>query len=141
MEQVAEGSLGDRRLTLLLLGLFAGLAFVLAGTGIYGVMAYSVSQRKSEIGVRMALGAGTRDVGAMVLRQGLCLAVAGVGIGLVAALGVTRVIAGMLYGVSASDPLTFAVVAMLLGGVAVVASLVPAWRAAHADPLAALRSE
>ncbi len=141
MEQVAEESLGDRRLTLALLALFAGLAFVLAATGIYGVMAYSVTQRTSEIGVRLALGAGGRDILSMVLRQGLRLAVVGLGIGLAAALGVTRVIAGRLYGVSATDPATFVAVALLLGGVAVVASLLPAWRASRVDPLTALRNE
>jgi putative ABC transport system permease protein len=141
MEQVAESSLGDRRLTLLLLGAFAGLAFVLAGTGIYGAMAYSVSQRASEIGVRIALGARAQDVRVMVIRQGMRLAAVGVGIGLAAALGLTRVIARLLFGVSATDPLTFAAVALLLGGVALMASLVPARRASRIDPLAALRSE
>jgi putative ABC transport system permease protein len=141
MEQVAQDSLGDRRLTLALLAFFAGLAFVLAATGIYGVMAYSVGQRTSEIGVRLALGAGGRDVISMVLRQGLRLAGLGVGIGLTAALGVTRAIAGLLYGVSATDPATFVAVALLLGGVAVVASLLPAWRASRVDPLTALRRE
>jgi ABC-type antimicrobial peptide transport system permease subunit len=141
MEQITEGSLGDRRLTLRLLALFAGLAFVLAGTGIYGVIAYSVSERTSEIGVRVALGARTRDVLGMVLGQGLRLAALGVGLGLLAALGMTGLVARLLYGVSPRDPVTFAAVALLLGAVALVASLIPARRAARVDPLAALRNE
>ena len=141
MDEVMGASIGDRRLTLRLLALFAALAFALAATGIYGLMAFAVSQRTGEIGVRVALGAGTRDVLGMVLRQGLGLSMVGVGIGLVAALGVTRAIAGLLYGVTALDPVTFGVVALLLTAVALAASLVPARRAARVDPMVALRRE
>jgi putative ABC transport system permease protein len=141
MDQIADASLGDRRTTLLLLALFAGLAAVLAATGVYGVMAYTVSQRTTEIGVRMALGAGARDVLGLVLRQALLLALVGVGLGLVVALALSRLVAGLLYGVSATDPLTFGAVGVLLGAVAVGASLLPARRAARVDPLVALRAE
>ncbi len=141
MDEVIGTSIGDRRFTLQLLAILAALAFVLAATGIYGLMAFAVTQRTAEIGVRVALGAGTRDVLGMVVRQGLGLATIGVGIGLVAAVGVTRAIAGLLYGVSALDPATFVVVALLLTAVTLVASLVPALRAAHVDPMVALRRE
>ena len=109
--------------------------------GIYGVISYIVSQRTREIGVRMALGAASRDVSRMVLRQGMILAVVGVAVGLVAAVGLTRLMASFLYGVEATDPVTFGVVAALLVAVALVASYLPALRASRTDPLEALRFE
>jgi len=121
---------------LVLLGL-TGLA--LAAVGIYGVIAYFVSQRAHEIGVRMALGASRSGVSLMVLRQGLALAGAGVAIGLIASAAATRALAGMIYGVSARDPVTFLAVAGVLVFVAALASLVPAHRATRLDPLDALR--
>ncbi len=110
-------------------------------TGIYGVTAYSVARRTREIGVRVALGARPRAVVAMVVGQGVAMAVVGVAIGLAAALGLARVLASALYGVSASDPLTFAVVAFAVVGATLLACYVPARRAARIDPMVALRSE
>jgi putative ABC transport system permease protein len=141
METLIGRSLSAPRFNTLLLAAFAALALLLAAIGIYGVMAYSVSQRRHEIGVRVALGADRQQVIMMVLRQGARLAVTGVCIGVVTSLVATRVIASLLYGVSASDPKTFAAVAVLLGLVALVACYVPARRAAGVDPLVALRQE
>ena len=109
--------------------------------GIYGVISYVVSQRTREIGVRMALGADSRDVSRMVLRQGMILAGIGVVVGLVAAVGLTRLMSSLLYGVEATDPVTFGAVAALLVAVALVASYLPALRASRTDPLEALRFE
>jgi putative ABC transport system permease protein len=141
MESEIRGSLADRRFTLLLLGLFATLALVLAVVGVYGVTAYSVSQRTHEIGVRMALGAQRRDVLKLVLLQGLLLTVAGVIPGVVAALALTRVMKGLLFGISPTDPATFAGVVVLLFAVTAAASYVPARRATKVDPISALRNE
>jgi putative ABC transport system permease protein len=124
-----------------ILGFFAATALLLAAIGIYGVMAYFVSQRVREIGVRMALGAQRGDVLKLIVSQGMLLASVGVAIGLVAALSLTRLISGLLFGVSASDPLTLIIFAGLLALVAFLANYIPASRAARIDPMVALRHE
>jgi putative ABC transport system permease protein len=124
-----------------LLGLFGALALILASIGIYGVLAYSVAQRTSEIGLRMALGAQPRQVLGLVLKQGMLLALIGAGVGVLVALPVARMASGLLYGVSATDPLTYAGITLLLMGVALLACYLPARRATRIDPLVALRVE
>jgi len=141
MSQVRSASVAAQAFNVLLLGLFAGLALTLATVGLYGVTAYSVAQRTREIGIRVALGAQHQDVLSLVLRQGTTLALGGVAIGVVAALGLTRLMTGLLYGVPANDPLTFAGVTILLLLVALAASYVPARRAMRVDPMVALRYE
>jgi putative ABC transport system permease protein len=141
MDELLEQSVGQRKLSMLLLSLFSGIALLLASVGIYGVMSYSVAQRAREIGVRIALGAERGDVLRMVLRQGMRLALAGVGLGLIAALVLTRVIASQLYEVRPTDPGTFVLVASLLTAVALAANLVPALRATRVDPAVVLRDE
>jgi predicted permease len=141
MEQLLSDSLKARRFSLALLALFATLALVLAVTGIYGVMSFTAGRRTHEIGVRMALGAGRLDVLKLVIGQGMRLALVGVAIGSIVSLALTRVMSSLLYGVSASDPTTFAGIALLLTVVAFLACYVPARRAASVDPLAALRHE
>ncbi len=126
---------------LVMLTIAAAVALALGVVGIYGVISYVVSQRTREIGVRMALGANHRDVRRMVLRQGMILAGIGVVVGLVAAMGLTRLMASLLYGVEATDPVTFGVVAAMLVAVALVASYLPAVRASRTDPLEAIRFE
>jgi putative ABC transport system permease protein len=139
-EKLAD-SIAPRRFNMLLLGIFAGIAVLLAAVGIYGVMSYAVTQRTQEIGVRMALGARQDEVVSMVVRQGMSVVAGGVGIGLVAAFGLTRLMAGLLYEVKPSDPQTFGVVCIVLGGAALVACWLPARRAARVDPVVALRYE
>ena len=141
MEQRIAESLSSRRFNMLLLGLFAALALVLASVGIYGLVAYSVTQRTHEIGVRVALGAQKGDVLALIVGEGMTLALLGVGIGLAGALALTRMMSGLLFAVSPTDPATFATITVILALVALAASYVPARRAARVNPLAALRSE
>lgn len=124
-----------------LMGLFAVVALTLGAVGLYGVMSYGVAQRTNEIGVRIALGAATRDVTAMVVGQGMKLALIGVGVGLVASFAITRVMSSLLFNVSATDLVTFATVSALLVLTALLASYLPARRATKIDPMTAMRSE
>ncbi|MFL5495911.1 MAG: FtsX-like permease family protein, partial [Gemmatimonadales bacterium] len=127
--------------SLLLLTLFAGMALLLSAIGIYGVMAYTTTQRRHEIGIRMALGAAGRDVLGLVVVQGMRLVFLGLGIGLVGAWALSRVLTNQLFGVTPRDPLTYLSVALLLGAVALAASWIPALRATRVDPMISLRSE
>ena len=131
----------DRRFTLLLLGVFAATALLIAAVGIYGVIAYAVSQRTQEIGVRVALGAQRSHIMNLVLGQGFRLVIIGVVAGLAGAFVLTRFLSAMLFNVKSYDPLTFAAVALLLAAVAMLASYVPARRAMRVDPIVALRYE
>jgi putative ABC transport system permease protein len=141
MTDMVAASIAERRFSMRLLGIFAALAMVLAGVGIYGVISYSVAQRTHEIGIRMALGARPGSVLGAVVAQSMMPARAGVGIGLAASFGLTRLMANMLYGVGTTDPATFSGVALVLTAVALAASIVPARRATRIDPTVALRHE
>jgi ABC-type antimicrobial peptide transport system permease subunit len=141
MDEIVSGSLATRRFTMILLGVFAGLALLLASVGIYGVISYVVGERTREMGIRMALGAQRSDILWLILRHGGTLAGAGVFLGLMLSIGLARFMTGLLYGVRATDPVTFLAVAMLLGLVALAACCVPALRAARVDPMVALRYE
>jgi predicted permease len=141
MQDVISDSLSARRFTRLLLGVFAALALVLAAVGIYGVISYAVTQSTHEIGLRMALGASRWTVLGMVLGSAMKLALIGIGIGAVAAIAATQAMKGLLFEVSAADPVTFAAVALVLAVVTAVGSYIPAWRAAKVDPMVALRYE
>ena len=125
MQQLLADSVARSRFTTTLLGLFAALALVLASVGIFGVMSYSVTQRTHEIGIRMALGATARDILRMILRQGLTLTLIGVAVGLIGAFALTRLMSSLLFGVSASDPITFTAVTLMLAGVALLGLLYP----------------
>jgi predicted permease len=141
MEQIISGSLAERRFTMLLLIIFASTALVLAAVGIYGVMSYAVSRRTHELGVRLALGASRSEILRLVVGEGMVLAAIGTAVGLTAALGLTRLMASLLYGVRPADPATLAAVSLLLAGIALLASYIPAWRATRVDPMVALRYE
>jgi putative ABC transport system permease protein len=141
MEQYLSASVAPRRFNLRLLSIFAVAALILAGAGLYGVISHGVAQRKRELGIRIALGARACDVMKLVTGEGMALAIIGVALGLMAALALTRVMEGLLFGVSATDPLTFMVIALLLMFVALLACYIPARRATKVDPLIALKSE
>jgi len=141
MQDVIANGVLRRKFTMLLLSLFAALAMLLAAVGLYGVTSYSVSQRTQELGIRMALGAGKADVLRLIVGQGMRSAVIGVLLGLTVSMAITRLMSGLLFGVSARDPWVFGLVAVLLGGVALVANAVPAQRATKVEPSAALRYE
>ena len=141
MEAVVEESLGQRPLAMLLLSAFAALALLLATVGIYSVLAYTVRQRVREIGIRMALGAPVEGLLGMIVVEGLKPTLAGVGLGLLMAAALVRVMETLLFGVSRYDPGTFSAVALLMLAVGIVATLVPAYRATRVDPIVTLRSE
>ena len=141
MESVVSSSIAQPRFRSLLLGLFGALAVALAAVGVYGVISYSVTQRTHEFGIRMALGAQTGDVLRLVAREGMLLVACGIGLGVVGALGLTRVIATLLFGVKPTDLMTFAAVVVALGGIGLLACVIPARRATKVDPIEALRRE
>jgi putative ABC transport system permease protein len=141
MEHIVAGAVARQRFSTMLLGIFATLALMLAAVGIYGVMSYSVAQRTREIGIRMALGARRGDVLRMTVKQSLKLVVMGVAIGLVAAFVLTRVMTSLLFGISATDPVTFVSISLMLMSVAMFASYIPALRATKVDPMVALRAQ
>jgi putative ABC transport system permease protein len=141
MDDVVMDSLGTRRVSMQLFAVFAGAALLLAAIGIYGVIAYTVAQRTKEIGIRMALGAQKIDMMTMILRQSFSVIGIGLIAGLFGALGITRLMSSLLYGVAAWDPITFASTATLIAAVAFLACWLPARRAARVDPVIALRAE
>jgi putative ABC transport system permease protein len=141
MQEFLAADLAQPRFNMMLLVVFAGVAMILAAIGIYGVIAYSVTQRTREIGIRMALGAQRTEMLGMILRQSLTLVAIGLAIGLIASLAGTRLMSSLLYGVGATDFPTYALVMALLGGAALLASYIPARRAMKVDPMVALRYE
>jgi ABC-type antimicrobial peptide transport system permease subunit len=141
MEERVGESLARRRFSMLLLGIFAGIALVLATIGIYGVMAYLVNQGTRELGIRIALGASQRNILSLVVWQGMALAFAGTTLGLAVAFLLTRLIRSLLFGVDATDPLTFAGISLLLAIITLPACYIPARRAARVDPLISLRCD
>jgi predicted permease len=141
MREIMSESLARRRLSMFLLGIFAAIALVLAAVGIYGVVSYSVAQRAREMGIRMALGAHTADIVRLILRQSLWLVTGGVLVGVGGSLLLTRYLSSLLFQVPATDPLTYALAGVVLGGVALIASFIPTWRASTIDPVNALRQE
>jgi putative ABC transport system permease protein len=141
LSEVLRDSVSEQRFTMYMLIAFAGLALALSAIGLYGVLAYMVSRRTQEIGVRMALGAQAANVLRMVLREGVLAAAAGLGLGLAGSLILARLMSTLLFGVKADDPITFFAVGLMIAAVAVLASYVPARRASRVDPMAALRYE
>jgi putative ABC transport system permease protein len=141
MAEVIAVSTAQRRLTMTMLMIFAAVALVLASVGIYGVISYSVTQRTQEIGIRLALGAQRGDVLRMIVGQAMVLTIAGIALGAAGAFALTRLMTKLLFNVRPGDPLTFVAVAMLLGGVAAMASYLPGRRATRVDPVVALRAE
>jgi putative ABC transport system permease protein len=141
LDQVFSSSLDQRRFILALFGVFAVIALLIAAIGVYGVMAYTVTQRTQEIGIRMALGAQAADVLRLALGHGMRLALTGVAMGLLAAYALTRLMKNLLFGVEATDPLTFTIIPLLLMIIALLACLIPARRAMKTDPITALRHE
>jgi ABC-type antimicrobial peptide transport system permease subunit len=141
IDQLIERSLNRRRFTLVLLASFAVLALILAGVGVYGFISVVTTQRTREIGIRMAFGADRRDVLKMIIGQGVAWTLAGVGIGLLASLALTRLMESLLFGIGTTDPVTFAVIAFVMGVIPLIAGYMPARRATNVDPMVALRYE
>jgi putative ABC transport system permease protein len=140
METLESAALARERFNALVLGLFAATALLLSAIGLYGVMAYLVTQRQAEIGIRLALGGGPRDVARLVIGDGMRMALAGIALGTVVSLALARVLEGLLYGIEPTDPVTYAVIGATLAIVALAASALPARRATKADPASALRT-
>ena len=141
MDEIVATSLAARRFALEILGIFAIVAFLLACVGIYGVMAYAISQRTGEMGLRMALGARRGDILRVVLNEAVLIVIAGVGAGLLGSLVLTRFLHSLLFDIKPTDPLTFGALTIHLAGVALLASFIPARKASRIDPLVALRHE
>src|SRR5262249_36138265 len=141
MEQMLDSSIARERMSMLIFAVFAIVALALASVGLYGVVAHSVPERRHEIGVRMALGAESHHVLGLVVRQGLSMAVVGAAIGVSGAFAVSRWIQALLFGITATDPATFAAVVTMLLAVATIACCIPAWRGTRVDPTTALRAE